>query len=459
MTDHAAQDFADFERLLRQDGPGLFATGGGPIFIARAPGRLDVMGGMTDYSGGLVVLFPIGPAALVAAQRDDTGGGAVRVRSANAPDADLAPEVTLPADAFVNPTALLKLLREGPAEARWAGYVAGSLALLRAEGLVPRGAGARFFLHSSVPMRAGLASSAAVAVASLRALCAAFGVEMDALLLARLCQRVENDVMDVPGGITEPVGSALGEEGRLLRLLCQPYQIQGALPMPAGWSVFGIDSGVRASDDGSAYRRARVAAFMGYKMLADRAGSGFGGYLCNVSPDEYRGLYPNRLPETLSGAVFLGAHGGIFDTATTVEPGEAYPVRAGTEHAIFEMERVRRFLESLEAGGEAAVHGAGEQMTASHASYTACGLGAPETDLLVDLARARGAEVAGARVTGAGGGGTVAVLVRADAEEATAQSIAGEYERRTGNRPRLIRGTSPGAFGTEVRELTLSTPG
>ncbi len=450
MSYDVDRDFAAFNETLRQDAPDFFA-GDAPVFVARAPGRLDVMGGIGDYSGCLVAEMPIAPAALVGAQRDN--GDSVRVRSANAAAESLTPEVALPVEAFVNPVSLHKRLLDGPAQERWAGYAAGCLALLRAEGLIPRNASARLFVHSTVPLGAGVSSSAAVEVASMRALCAAFGITLDGLMLARLCQRVENEVMDAPCGIMDQVTSALGEEGRLLALLCQPYQVQDTVELPSGWSVFGIDSAVKHAVGGSAYTKVRVAAFMGYKMLADRAGSGFGGYLCNVSPDEYRGLMPDGLPETMSGAVFLGAHGGIFDTVTTVSPAETYSVRAATEHAIYEHVRVQRFLESVKDGIGEAMEITGEQMYAAHASYSACGLGAEETDLLVELARAQSGSVAGAKISGGGSGGTVVFLVRAEDEERVAQTVADEYARRTGNTPRIIRGTSPGAFATEVRQV------
>jgi L-arabinokinase len=447
------RDFAAWEAALRRARADFFSPGA-PAWVARAPGRLDVMGGIADYSGSLVAEMPIAQAAVVGAQRDDAAGGTVLVRSADAAANDLTPEVVLPPELFVNPVSLLKHLRDGPEGERWAGYVAGCLALLRAEGLAPRGAGARLFVASGVPLGAGVSSSAAVEVASMRALCAAFGVEMDGLTLARLCQRVENDVMDAPCGVMDQVTSALGEAGRLLVLRCQPYLLQGTVALPPGWSVFGIDSGVKHSVGGSNYTRARVATFMGYKILADKAGSGFGGYLCNVSPDEYRALAPGGLPETLSGAVFLGAHGGIFDTVTAVDPSETYPVRACAEHAIFENARVERFLDLSRRGDDESVRGAGGLMRAAHDSYTACGLGAAETDRLVEIAVERGGpSVAGAKITGGGSGGTVAVLCRADDEERVAETIADAYAAETGRTPLVIRGSSPGACATLVREV------
>ncbi|MBC8101755.1 MAG: GHMP kinase [Cytophagales bacterium] len=448
-------DFDAFQQSLDADptAAGLFAPDSAPVFAARAPGRLDVMGGIADYSGSLVAEMPIRQAAVVAAQRDDPAEGAVTVVSANAAEANLTPKVVLPAEVFTNPVSLLRWLRDCPPPSRWAGYAAGALSILRAEGLVPRKAGARLFVRSEVPLGAGVSSSAAIEVASMRAICAAFEVPLsDGLVLARLCQRVEHEVLDAPCGIMDQVTSALGEAGKLLLLLCQPYQVQGTVALPPGYSVFGIDSGVTHSVAGDAYTKVRVAAFMGYKILADKAGSGFSGYLCNVSPDTYKALIPERLPETMNGAAFLGAHGGTFDTVTSVEPTETYPVRAAAEHAIHEMVRVTRFVECLREGSEGAMQEAAIHMLASHDSYSKCGLGSRETDLLVSDATAHEA-VLGAKITGGGSGGTVCVLCREDAEERMAKSIADEYQIRTGLQPRIIRGTSPGALASEVRQV------
>jgi L-arabinokinase len=453
-THDIEQDFRAWDEARRREAAGFFAPEAGPVHVARAPGRLDVMGGIADYSGSLVAEMPIAAATVAGAQAGGTPDGAVIVRTANAEEAGLAPEVVLPAEVFINPVSLLRRVRERPAEERWAGYVAGCMSILRAEGLVPRGAGARVFVRSDVPLGAGVSSSAAVEVATMRALASAFNVHLDGLMLARYCQRVENDVMDAPCGIMDQVTSALGEAGQLLTLLCQPYQVQGTVALPPGWTVFGIDSGVKHSVSGTAYTKVRVAAFMGYKILADRAGSGFGGYLCNVSPDEYRALLPQGLPEQMKGAAFLGTHGGIFDDVTTVDPAETYPVRAATEHAIHEMARVQQFVAHLKDGSDTALADAGRQMVAAHESYSACGLGSPETDLLVELAGAS-ATVAGAKITGGGSGGTVCVLCQADAADTTARDLLEQYHQRTNILPRLIRGTSPGAMATPVRQVAV----
>src|SRR5437899_830835 len=101
---------------------------------------------------------------------------------------------------------------------------------------------------------------------------------------------------------------------------------------------------------------------------------------------------------------------------------------------------------------------AGKLMYASHASYSdRLDLGSPETDLLVELVRERGPEhgLYGAKITGGGAGGTVAVLSEAgsSAAELALTEICTEYERRTGIAPRTFVGSSPGAVAFGARHI------
>jgi len=116
---------------------------------------------------------------------------------------------------------------------------------------------------------------------------------------------------------------------------------------------------------------------------------------------------------------------------------------------------VRRFATLLEADpNEPALREMGELMYGSHASYSACGLGSDGTDLLVELVREAGpaAGLYGAKITGGGSGGTVAILGRADAGEAVA-GIARRYREATGREPYLFAGSSPGACHFGVRRV------
>src|SRR6185437_10085627 len=130
---------------------------------------------------------------------------------------------------------------------------------------------------------------------------------------------------------------------------------------------------------------------------------------------------------------FLAKYGEHGDPATPIDPTAVYNVRTCTAHPIFEQANVNVFLAALaryESTGEmAALLEAGDAMYHSHESYgRRCGLGTPETDLMVALARKRGAarSISGTKITGGGGGGTVAILARGADAEATVGAIADE---------------------------------
>src|SRR6185295_7412384 len=123
-----------------------------------------------------------------------------------------------------------------------------------------------------------------------------------------------------------------------------------------------------------------------------------------------------------SGAAFLQRYGGTSDTVTTVDPDREYAIRVATAHPIHEHARVTAFADLLRAPASPRRRQLlGALMRGSHESYSACGLGSPGTDRLVELAAAEPA-LHGAKITGGGSGGTVAVLADAGAEGLAAVS-------------------------------------
>jgi L-arabinokinase len=311
----------------------------------------------------------------------------------------------------------------------------------------------------------------------MRAVAAAYGIEVGARELALLCQRVENLVACAPCGVMDQMTAACGEAGRLLELLCQPAELKGTVALPEELEVWGVDSGVRHSVGGSDYGAVRTAAFMGYRLVAEAAGlrvvggereghvsiedSRWRGYLANVPAEEFGELYERRLPERMSGAEFLERYGGITDEVTAVEASSSYPVRDATRHPVYEHARVRRFAEVLKDWrGLGQAEELGALMYASHESYSACGLGSEGTDALVSLVRGAGAGAGlyGAKITGGGSGGTVAVLGRRGAGESV-RRVAEEYARRTNHRPLVVSGSSPGAARFGVLRLARGGPG
>ncbi len=475
------------------------------IRISRAPGRLDVMGGIADYTGSLVCEATLDRAAAVAlAERDDRD---LQVFSFNLYDAHLPFTFRMPFDALAR-ASIIDLRREFAEPGRkWAGYLAGCLFVLHEAGLVnlqdPKHKGLNLALYSTVPMGAGVSSSAAIEVATMMNLINHFGIpreepvrllspepspsptaaaeqewlassrnnSINPLRLAALCQSVENRIVGAPCGIMDQVTSCLGDTGSLLRMVCQPHDLLPPMHLPPGIRVIGINSGVNHSVGGGRYGRTRCAAFMAHRMilehmrtLGQRAGrtlqrDPMNGYLANLEPDDYKNLFRPHLPEHVSGDAFLQTYGGTIDVATTVEPDQTYHVRQAADHHVLEARRVRRFVEELETAARErrenperrspAMDRAGHLMYGSHLSYTNDALlGADECDLLVTLVRARKhAGLYGARITGGGSGGTVAVLCeKTEAADAAIRDMMDVYARKSGKQPEAFLGDSAGAW-------------
>ena len=420
-----------------------FFEAGSPLIVARAPGRLDVMGGIADYSGSLVLQMPLAVATFAAVQAvPDPSVTLVSVPLSNElGKAREALRCVFPRDKLfpigppLSEVAAHEVLSRDPQQL-WTAYVAGVLVVLRNEyGLSPS-QGLRILIASQVPQGKGVSSSAALEVATMQALCALYHLSLEGRDLALLCQRVENVVVGAPCGVMDQMTAACGEQGSFLSLLCQPAELQTPVPLSPDIEIWGIDSGIRHAITGADYRSVRTGAFMGYRILAEQEGlpftavddghgtvndSRWQGYLANISPSLWKMRFRHLLPETLDGATFLARYGGITDTVTHVEPTRSYSVRHPTAHPIYEHHRVRLFRALL---AQAHLHEEhllllGELMYQSHASYSACGLGSTGTDKLVALVREMGTQsgLYGAKITGGGSGGAVAIL--ANVEEMT----------------------------------------
>jgi L-arabinokinase len=198
---------------------------------------------------------------------------------------------------------------------------------------------------------------------------------------------------------------------------------------------------------------------MGLRLIshfAESAASRWNGYLANITPDEWRNQYRDHVPVEMNGLQFLARYHGTSDTVTRVDPTRVYAVRQPTEHPILENARVREFRRLLEGGAasEAVRLRLGALMYESHASYSACGLGSTGTDRLVELVHQAGAArgLYGAKITGGGSGGVVAVLARADSTVAI-HEIAQLYAADAGRGGHVLGGSSTGAKACGVARL------
>src|SRR5215813_8553159 len=444
------------------------------LVVARAPGRLDVMGGIADYSGSMVLELPIMEATFVALQRHPDRRLAI-VSLAEGVEQTLSFEMSLSdfenEDKPVDYDTARDRFQRNPSQ-HWAAYVAGVFLTLMRERGVRFNDGARILIASRAPQGKGVSSSAALEVAVMQAVAAAFDISINARETAILCQIVENRVAGAPCGVMDQMTASCGETNRLLALRCQPAELLEMTAIPDEIAFWGLDSGVRHAVTGSDYASVRVGAFMGYRMIAELAGlkvnvdkpaehaqiddRRWGGYLANITPSEFEQNYAANLPERIEGAEFLSRYKGTTDSVTRVATERSYAVRVPTAHPIYEHHRVRLFAELLQGEvSEERIALAGELMYQSHASYSACGLGSAATDRIVELVREAGSGqgLYGAKITGGGSGGTVAILSRRDAEKSV-RKIADRYAQETSYQPYIFSGSSPGSAGFGYLKLT-----
>lgn len=446
---------------------------GKPIYVVRAPARLDCMGGIADYSGSLVCEMTLDRAVLMGLQaRDDRK---VVVHSAGVDELGLSPDVTLalddlaPGSGAVDYDTVKRGFSSAP-ESAWAAYVAGAFSVLQGEGHVDRFPhGATIVLASNIPFRVGASSSAALEIAAMHGLNLLYGTNLDGMALAVLSQKVENHVVGAACGIMDQVTCVTGIRDHLLTLLCQPHTVLEQIPIPDGVRFIGINSGIRREIKGARYTNSRIGAFMGLAILRDRLRSGNGTagnlrleYLCNLATTEYVQSCRSLLPSSISGRVFEQRYGTTPDPVTTVDPEVVYKVRSRVEHPVYEHRRVTDFTECLRAAGSSErpelLERAGRLMYASDWSYThRCGLGSAETAWIVREVRKLGVEAGfyGARITGGGAGGTVAVAGN-DRMFDHLDDLLARYFEATGIEAELLKGTSPGAleFGHRVYRRT-----
>jgi galactokinase len=347
-----------------------------PAATAAAPGRVNLIGEHTDYNDGFVLPMAIDRwTAAAAALVDEPAASAIF-----APD--LAAKTTF------DPTLPLAGLRAGD----HALYAAGAATLaLQVSGAAAEPRGVRLAIASSVPLGAGLSSSAAVEVACALATLRALGHELEPVHLARLCQRAEHEFAGVPCGIMDQYVSVMAREGSALLIDCRDLCSRPvAMPGPDHAVIVVGDTGARHALADSAYRARRQSCERLARALGARS---------------LRELDQRALADAQR-------------QFTCAEPGAgglwAEDLRRA-RHVISENARTLEAAHALEAGDLLL---AGRLMNESHNSLrddyeVSC----PELDLLVEIARATGG-VYGARMTGAGFGGCAIAL--ATPEGATA---------------------------------------
>jgi galactokinase len=342
--------------------------GGDPVVTADAPGRANLIGEHTDYSGGYVLPVTIPQRTRV--ELRPRGDGTVRVHSMQ-----------------LGVTASYRVGAEAPRH-DWLDYVQGVTALARPRTV--RGFDAR--VDSDVPLGSGLSSSAALEVAMLRALRQAFSWELDDVQLALLGQRAEVEFVGAPVGVMDQMASSLGSSGTALFLDTRSLQSE-RVPLPPGLGIAVVHSG--------------------------------------ISHDHASGEYRVRRRECEEATRALGVTSlralGLADLPRIESLPE--PLRRRARHVVTENARVLEAVAALRAGSPERLGGL---LAASHRSLRDdYQVSVPDLDRLVDLA-AEAPGVFGARLTGGGFGGAIVVAARPEGLRRSMEQVAARYRQETG---------------------------
>jgi galactokinase len=344
--------------------------GGAPEASASAPGRVNLLGEHTDYNDGfmLPVATPQSTSVALARSQDDQH---------HLYSGTLDGNVSFAA-------------KGGSAPQGFGSYIEGCIRLVEALGVeIPP---LRVFVTTNLPVGSGLSSSAALEVATLRALRQMLGFELDDVKLAQIAQRAEIDYARVNCGIMDQMASSLCDERNMLFIDARTLEHR-LVEMPAGTELIVIDSGMPRTLAASKYNERRAECEEASRKLGVQA-------LRDVTDPQA----VETLPE---------------------------PLRRRARHVVLEDLRV------LEAAEGVSAERFGELMNASHDSLRDdYEVSIPELDQLVDALRAAPG-VLGARLTGAGFGGACVALCRAGQAQAAAETALSNYNKE-GRKGRIL---------------------
>jgi galactokinase len=350
------------------------AFGDEPEAAARAPGRTNLIGEHVDYNDGFVLPVAVDRDVVVAvrARRERR----FRLRAADVDEG---------ASFHLDETARLERYP------RWVAYILGVAKVLDQAGL--RLPGVDLAFAGDVPQGAGLSSSAALEVATARALIALTGAEVQDLEVVEMCHRAEVQWAGVSCGVMDQFASVYGRPGQAIYLDCRTLDCIG-VEIPESAVLIAADSGVRHSLGDSAYNeRVRECDEAAYRLGVRK--------LRDIGYDEYFSRL-EELPER---------------------------ARMRSRHVVTEIERTREAAAALEAGDLVRV---GNAMNDSHESLRLdYEVSTPELDALVHAARGVPG-VWGSRLTGAGFGGCTISLLEAEAAPSFMVHVPTEYRRLTG---------------------------
>jgi galactokinase len=349
-----------------------------PTHTVQAPGRLELLGNHTDYNEGLVMALAVDR----------------YIHIASAPRND--DQVRLVASSFLEPQEFSVTKIEHNANAPWADYIKGVIDQLQKRGVRVDGFDAA--IEGTIPMGAGMSSSAALEVATALTVRQLYPFQLapggnEKLELAKVCQAAENQFVGVKCGLLDQVSSLFGKADHAIEIDFQSLTVEHA-PMSDDVAIVVCNSGVKHQLIGGEYNELRAMCESAAKKLGAKS-------LRNVNDSDLEAGRSN-----LSEREYQCAH-----------------------HIVGEIARVAAGVKALGAGDLARF---GEYMFQSHASSRDFFHNSTrELDLLVDAAHEHSA-CFGARLTGGGFGGATINLVKRNHVDDFAAFMSAKYRERSG---------------------------
>jgi galactokinase len=369
-----------------------------PVYLARAPGRVNLLGEHVDYNDGFVLPAAIDRATYIAFSPNESDEISVYA-------ADFEQQAVFSLQNLAS-----KSQSDGTPLPGWAEYPAGVAWAILGNNWAVKGLLAVF--SSDIPRGAGLSSSASVELSYATAWMTLVGWKATPMQLALLCQQAENKYVGVNCGIMDQFASACGEKDRLLLLDCRSLEYQ-TLPLPDNIAIIIADTSVRHTHTTSAYNDQRAACEKAVSILKEDLPEIEA--LRDVSIVELNRLSSKLPPE----------------------------VEKRARHVVEEIDRTNRAVKLLGAGD---IEGFGQLMNACHVSLRDLyEVSCPELDEMTKIAQSLEG-CYGARLTGGGFGGCTVNLVARDKAELFTKTLAANYEIETGLHPEIYTcQASPGA--------------
>jgi galactokinase len=357
--------------------------GHSPRWVVAAPGRVNLIGEHTDYNEGFALPMAIDRRIVIAA------------------DSNTRREVTLHSETTGETASFGLHPKIERGEPGWSNYVRGVIAgFQKLKKKVP---GFDAVIESTLPYGGGLASSAALEVATATLLEAITGQTLDPIAKALLCQRAEHDFAGVPCGIMDQFTSILARENHALLLDCRSRTTTPVAMTNPEVTVLIVNTNIRHRLAESEYAKRRSQCEAAARVLKVAA-------LRDATPAAL-----NKAQKQMEPVVFRRAR-----------------------HVITENERTLQMARAIQVSDWPAI---GQLMYSSHASLrddyeVSC----PELDTVVEAAQAMGAAagVIGCRMTGGGFGGCAVSLVKTDQVQRITRALDAAYEKKTGRQTTIF---------------------